>query len=163
MDQKTTDALIALRRIQRRTELYARSLAQSADLSVSQLKVMQLLAAFGSAAPSDLGRMTALSNASITSLVDKLEAREMVARRKDPADGRRVVLALTDEGARVLDGAPNPLQDQFEAHFSGLPEWQRSMIVSSLEHVADFIDAKSEITDSEPILDVGAFDRPGDE
>lgn len=163
MDQKTTDALISLRRIQRRTELYARSLAQAADLSVSQLKVMQLLHSLGSSAPSNLVRMTALSNASITSLVDKLEARGLVVRRKDPQDGRRVVLELADAGVAILHAAPNPLQDQFEAHFSGLPDWERSMIVAALERVAGFIDAEAEITDSEPILDVGAFDRPGDE
>ncbi|MEQ8559265.1 MAG: MarR family winged helix-turn-helix transcriptional regulator [Henriciella sp.] len=162
MDQKTTTALIALRRIQRRTELYARTLAQKTDLSVSQLKVMQLLSSFGSATPGELVRLTALSNASITSLVDKLEARKLVARQRDPADGRRVVLLLSDIGEDVLRSAPNPLQDHFELFFSDLPEWERSMIVSALERVADIVDARSEVTDSEPILDVGAFDRAGD-
>ena len=68
MDQKTTDALISLRRIQRRIELYARSLAQATGLSGSQLKVLQLLSGPGKATPGDLVRMTALSNASVTSL-----------------------------------------------------------------------------------------------
>ena len=163
MDQKTTDALISLRRIQRRTELYARSLAQSADLSVSQLKVMQLLASHDAATPRELVRMTALSNASITSLIDKLEARGMVGRRKDPADRRKVVLALTETGRDVLKTAPNTLQDHFELLFSNLPEWERSMVVSALERVADIVDSRSEVTDSEPILDVGAFDRAGDD
>ena len=163
MDQKTTDALISLRRIQRRTELYARSLAQSADLSVSQLKVMQLLASHDAATPRELVRMTALSNASITSLIDKLEARGMVGRRKDPADRRKVVLALTETGRDVLKTAPNTLQDHFELLFSNLPEWERSMVVSALERVADIVDSRSEVTDSEPILDVGAFDRAGED
>ena len=163
MDQKTTDALISLRRIQRRTELYARSLAQSADLSVSQLKVMQLLASHDAATPSELVRMTALSNASITSLIDKLEARGMVGRRKDPADRRKVVLALTETGRDVLKTAPNTLQDHFELLFSNLPDWERSMVVSALERVADIVDSRSEVTDSEPILDVGAFDRAGED
>ncbi|WP_300378367.1 MarR family winged helix-turn-helix transcriptional regulator [Henriciella sp.] len=160
MDQKTTDALIALRRIQRRTELYARSLAQATGLSVSQLKVLQLLSGVRSATAGELVRMTALSNASITSLIDKLERLGLVSRQKDEADGRRVVLVLEEAGLNVLRSAPNPLQDHFELLFVDLPEWERSMIVSTLERVAQIVDARSEITDSEPILDVGLFDEP---
>ena len=162
MDQKTADALISLRRIQRRTELYARTLAQATDLSVSQLKVMQLLAGPGPSTPGDLVRQTALSNASMTTLVDRLESRGLVARRRDENDRRRVVLALTTEGERVLNRAPNPLHDSFEKIFSALPEWQRSMIVASLEQVADIVDRGADVTDSDPILDAGAFDQPGD-
>ena len=36
------------------------------------------------------------------------------------------------------------------------------MIVASLERVAEIVDARSEITDSEPILDVGLFDEPAE-
>ncbi|WP_084396837.1 MarR family winged helix-turn-helix transcriptional regulator [Henriciella aquimarina] len=160
MDQKTTDALIALRRIQRRTELYARSLAQATGLSVSQLKVLQLLSGPGAATAGELVQMTALSNASITSLIGKLEARKLVARTRDPEDGRRVVIALQPKGYEMLRNSPNPLQDHFELLFTALPEWEQSMIVSALERVAQIVDARSEITDSEPILDVGLFDEP---
>ena len=37
------------------------------------------------------------------------------------------------------------------------------MVVSALERVADIVDSRSEVTDSEPILDVGAFDRAGED
>ena len=70
---------------------------------------------------------------------------------------------MTETGRDVLKTAPNTLQDHFELLFSNLPEWERSMVVSALERVADIVDSRSEVTDSEPILDVGAFDRAGED
>ena len=49
----------------------------------------------GPLAAGELARETGLATASVTSLIDRLEAKRFVERRRDAADRRRVVVALT--------------------------------------------------------------------
>jgi long-chain acyl-CoA synthetase len=71
-----------------------------AELSLPQYRVLALLAA-----SSALASRLAVSPPSITALVDGLVARELVERRPDPSDRRRIALVLTDKGRRVLTDA----------------------------------------------------------
>jgi len=51
----------------------------------------------------DLGRRLHLDSGTLTPLLKRLEAAGLVARRRDPADERRVVVTPTDEGERLQD------------------------------------------------------------
>jgi len=75
-----------------------------AELSLPQYRVLALLAE-GSAASSALASRLAVSPPSITALVDGLVARQLVERRPDSSDRRRIALVLTDKGRRVLTDA----------------------------------------------------------
>jgi DNA-binding MarR family transcriptional regulator len=46
-----------------------------------------------------------ITSGTMTNRIDRLERRGFVGRRKDPADGRVVLVALTPEGRRCVDGA----------------------------------------------------------
>ena len=90
MNQRSVDALIALRKIQRVTELASRRLAAMAGLTPSQLAVLRLLEKSGEVSSGKISEATLLKQATITSLADKLEARELIARRRCDEDRRRV-------------------------------------------------------------------------
>jgi DNA-binding MarR family transcriptional regulator len=53
----------------------------------------------------ELAELEGVSAPAVTAYVDRLEAARLVARRRSERDRRRVELALTDEGARVLRSA----------------------------------------------------------
>lgn len=53
----------------------------------------------------ELAEREGVSAPAMTAYVDRLEAAGLVARRRSERDRRRVELALTDEGARVLRSA----------------------------------------------------------
>jgi DNA-binding MarR family transcriptional regulator len=55
--------------------------------------------------PGRLGRGLMLSSAGITSRLDRLERRGLVARHADPDDRRGVIVELTDPGVEVVDAA----------------------------------------------------------
>jgi len=55
--------------------------------------------------PTQLGRGLMLSSAGVTSRLDRLEARGLVARQADPADRRGIIVELTDEGLALVDAA----------------------------------------------------------
>jgi len=55
--------------------------------------------------PTRLGRGLMLSSAGVTSRLDRLERRGLVARLADPADRRGIIVELTDEGLALVDAA----------------------------------------------------------
>ena len=157
MGARSEEALIAMRQIQRRTEQASKKLAAQAGLTPSQLLVMQILAERGEISAGEVSNLTQLKHATITSLVDKLVARGLMARRRCEQDRRRVWLTLMPEGEKAITSAPDLLQETFQARFEGLPDWHQSMLVSSLERIAALLDAEE--LDAAPILDIGALDE----
>jgi DNA-binding MarR family transcriptional regulator len=157
MAVRSEDALIALRQIQRKTELASKKLAAQAGLTPSQLLVMQMLAERGEMSAGDISKMTQLKHATLTSLADKLVARGLIARRRCDEDRRRVWLTLLADGQKAITSAPDLLQETFQTRFEGLPDWHQSMLVSALERVAALLDAED--LEAAPILDVGALDE----
>jgi len=158
MENRSETALIAMRQILRATELSSRKLAGQSGLTPSQLIILQLIGRLEHVMPSQLAREASLTQATVTALIDKLERRNMVTRRKDDEDKRRVIVELTDLGQQTLSHAPDLLQDQFTARFDKLKPWEQSMLISALEKVASLLDAEE--IDASPVLDVGAIDKP---
>lgn len=157
MTKRSEDALIALRQIQRKTELAAKRLAQMVGLTPSQLVVLQLLKERGEVSAGELSQLTQLKHATITSLVDKLVARGYVTRYKCDTDKRKVWLNLTEDGQTGLNNAPDLLQEVFSNRFDSLPDWHQAMLVSALERISALLDAEE--IDAAPVLDIGALDQ----
>lgn len=82
-------------------------------LSPSAFHVLQTLAGSGDQElePCELANRLLVSRPSVTGLIDTLEAKSLVSRRRHPADRRRVLVGLT-EGARALLGEHAPEHDQ---------------------------------------------------
>lgn len=151
--EKLGAALIALRQILRATEINSRALAKQSGLSPSQLILLQVLSQSETETPGSLSKHLSLSQATITTLLDKLAALGLIARRKDEIDKRRVLIEILNEGKRVLDETPDSLQMRFEARFSKLEDWEQSFLVAAVERIALMLDAED--IDAAPVLDVG--------
>ena len=158
MSQRITDAVVALRQIQRKIEMDSYKLAREARLTHSQLRVLQLLDETVRMTASDLAKETKLSNATITALIDKLSARGFVQRLRLEGDRRKVWVELLPEGRQALSDVPKDLQQVFEARFERLEDWEQAMLVAALEKVASLLDA--EALDAAPILTVGEIGVP---
>jgi DNA-binding MarR family transcriptional regulator len=152
-DHRSQQALVAIRRILRATEFSAKRLARSAGLTTSQLVVLQILTEEGEATPGTISARVGLSHATVTTLIDRLEKRGFVARRRGEDDRRKVWIELTPEGRTALAGLPDTLQHRFQTRFADLPDWERAYIVAALERVAALLDA--EHIDAAPVLDLG--------
>lgn len=150
---RTDDSLIALRRILRATELYARELAHSARLTPAQLRVLQIVAEKRSVTPKELAKQMGVSQATITALVDKLVSREQVQRMPSITDRRQTNVTITADGHKTLANAPDALQQKFVREFEAMESWEQAMLVAALERVASMLDA--EAIDAAPVLTTG--------
>jgi len=151
------EVLVALRRIIRATDLHSRQLSKIAGLTAPQLLILQLLRQHTELTVGEVAQRVSLSQATVTTIIDRLEKRGFVKRERGSADKRKVYVYLTAEADSVLLNAPKPLQESFVQQFQDLHDWEQTMILSSLERVAYMMDAQH--IDASPVLDVGALDR----
>jgi len=153
--------LIELRRILRATQLGARTLARESGMTTSQLVVLQILKAQGEMTARQIAESMHLTQATVTSLLDRLQDRGWITRRRGEQDRRRVYVELSEQGERQLELAPTSLQERFVGQFIALQPWEQTAILATLQRVAHLLDAAS--IDASPVLDVGRIDRPAEE
>ncbi|AWB65121.1 transcriptional regulator [Saccharobesus litoralis] len=151
------DVLIALRRVMRATDLHSKHLAKTTGLTSPQILLLQTIRDKGEVTIGELAQEMSLSQATVTTILDRLEKRELVYRERSLTDKRKVHAYLTEAALVTLQEAPIPLQEHFTKQFNDLQEWEKTMIVSSLQRVAQMMDA--EHIDASPVLDVGNIDR----
>jgi len=72
------------------------------EVSLIQLSVLGSLFRLGAMNVGDLAAEERTQVQSLTRPLAELEARRLVTRRPDPTDGRRVIVAITAAGTRVL-------------------------------------------------------------
>ena len=149
--------LTAIRRLIRATDLHSRKITRMAGLTSSQLILLKMVRDVAGATIGELATSISLSQATATTILDRLEQEGLVKRERSEQDRRKVFVRLTDEGQAVLERAPEPLQETFIRQFSALKDWERSMILASLQRVAEMMDAQD--IDASPMLDVGSLDR----
>ena len=76
-----------------------------------------------------LGRQTAMDAATIKGVIDRLTRRGLTETRPDPEDGRRLLVALTAEGQRLVDrNLGNALQISDETMSPLSPGEQKTLI-----------------------------------
>lgn len=158
MESEIANATLkALRRVLRATEGGTRRLAVATGLTPSQLLVLREIDAGDEVTPGLVAQRLQFGHATITAIVDRLVALDLVSRTRSEHDKRRMLLKATEAGRRRLVEAPDMLQLKFEAAFAVLPGWEQAMILAGTERLADLLGAGD--ADAAPLLDAGAIDR----
>jgi len=144
------EVLISLRKLIRAIDLHSRYLAKHFGLTGPQLIALSELSESEEMSPGELAASISLGQATVTGITDRLEKRGLLTKWKSDTDRRRMVLRVTDDGRRLLDQAPPPLQESFVIQFDTLKDWEQSMILSSLQRLVQMVDAQD--IDAGPIL-----------
>jgi len=158
---RINEVLVSLRRVTRAIDLHSKHLMKTAGLTAPQMLILQTLRDKGDAIISDVANQVSLSQATVTSILDRLEKRGLVTRERSSLDKRKVFACLTDAGNDLIRNAPMPLHDYFIRQFSDLQDWEQTYIISALQRVAHMMDAQH--IDAAPVLDVGAIDRQSED
>ena len=151
------EVLVALRRLIRATDLHSKHLAKTTGLTAPQMLLLQTIRDRGEVCIGELADDMSLSQATVTSILDRLEKRGLVQRKRSREDRRKVHAYLTLLANDVLLDAPVPLQEHFTRQFNGLQEWEKTMIIAALQRVAYMMDAQH--IDAAPVLDLGNLGR----
>lgn len=156
-DPQIEAVLVALRRVMRATDLHSRELVRTTGLTSPQLLLLQTIEQMGKVGVGELAQEISLSQATVTSILDRLEDRGFVRREKSESDKRKVLTALTAKGVDAIKDAPVPLQQSFVERFGTLASWEQHQLIASLQRIAAMMDAQD--IDASPVLDTGVLDR----
>ncbi|PKH07095.1 MULTISPECIES: MarR family winged helix-turn-helix transcriptional regulator [Moritella] len=151
--EKYEELLVSLRRVIRAIDIHSRQLNKQSGLTGPQLMVMQNIALLDAPLAKDIAKEIALSAATVTTIIDRLESRNLVVRTRSKTDKRKVHLSLSDAGKTLLSSSPKPLQEHFITRYQNLEEWEQSQLLSSVERIASMMDAEK--LDAAPVLLVG--------
>jgi DNA-binding MarR family transcriptional regulator len=136
LDAVAEGVVTALRRIMHRVELHSRALMAQCGLTGPQLAVLGQLARGEAVSIGDLTRRVHVSQATVTGILDRLQARGLVTRERSTEDRRRVHVRLTPAARALVAEAPPTLQAHFLEAFENLADWERTQILASLQRVA---------------------------
>ncbi|MDD2050720.1 MarR family winged helix-turn-helix transcriptional regulator [Pseudomonas putida] len=79
---------------------------QDFGVTAAQFKVLIIVAQYGVDTPAELCRFLSLDSGSMTRMLDRLEQKDLILRRRCPDDRRQVRLGLSEEGQKLADQLP---------------------------------------------------------
>ena len=142
--------LVTLRRIIRAIDLHSKSLTKKYGLTGPQLLILKELYKNDDLTIGRTARNVNLSQATVTTILDRLEKLGYVQRIRNSFDKRKVNLILSEKATRILDGNPSLLQEDFINRFEELEDWEKTLLLSSLQRIASMMNAGDII--SPPVL-----------
>lgn len=154
------DVLIAIRRIIQSVDLHSKQLVKHFGLTGPQLIVLQEVSQSEEILASELSRAISLSQATVTGILDRLEKRGLIFRRRSNRDRRRVPAKITEAGETLLARTPPLMQESFTELFLGLQGWEQHMILSSLQRLVAMMDARQ--ISAAPMLTTGPIETGPD-
>ncbi len=90
----------------------------------------------------DLAKAVSLGQATVTGIIDRLEARSLVTRNRSTEDRRKVLVRTTPSCEQLLAAAPPFLQESFQVRFQKLEEWEQLMILAALMRLGSLMEAR---------------------
>ncbi len=159
-DSRCDEVLVALRRVIRAVDLHSRQLLRSHGLTAPQALILKEIVASGEISVGEVAQRVSLSQATVTDILNRLEKRGFVIRKRSSADRRRVLIRPTEEASVTIKQGPPLLQEDFTRRFSELEDWEQTLLLASLQRIAALMDA--ERIDAAPVLTGGSVTAVGE-
>jgi DNA-binding MarR family transcriptional regulator len=137
MSPDTLHLLGALRRIAQSLDTYSKTIEHEAGLTLPQLLLLEALRSEDE--PPTAGRLAqrvSLTQGTVTSILDRLEARGLIRRTRSDDDRRRVIVTLTSRGRSLLAKAPPLMHADFLRGFSALTVDDRAGLLAAVDRIA---------------------------
>ena len=153
----TNDVLIAIRKIIQSIALNSKSLVKRVGLTGPQLMILQEVVQAGEVSVGEVAKAISLSQGTVTGILERMEKRGLVTRRRSNSDRRRVLVQATVAGEGLMQTAPPIMQEAFVERFGALQDWEQAMILSALQRLVAIMDAKA--INAAPILAAGPIEE----
>ncbi|MGW5689070.1 MarR family winged helix-turn-helix transcriptional regulator [Nonomuraea sp. NPDC003754] len=134
MEQAVAGLFAAFRRKRGREQ------ASGDDLSGTQLRALDGLAEAGQATARQLADYADVTPATMTGMLDVLEARGIIRRERSLTDRRAVLIVLTDRGTETVTEARERWRQRWQEAMSDVPPEDLQAAIRVLGKVADIFD-----------------------
>lgn len=124
----------------------ARRNVDGLGLGLTDFAVLEVLLHKGPLPVNIIGSKVFLTSGSVTTAVDRLEARNLVERGPDACDRRTRIVHLTTDGRKMIECAFAAHSRSMEEVFSSLSGPERSVLIESLKklghHAQDLLEGR---------------------
>ncbi|MBL7255124.1 MarR family winged helix-turn-helix transcriptional regulator [Paractinoplanes lichenicola] len=103
----------------------------SSHLTLSQLKILMLLARHGSVSGGELAGLLGIGAAALTGMIDRLVVQDLVARAEDPHDRRVRRIALTRTGRDLIGSIFNAGDEKMRTILSRLSAEELDLVAQA--------------------------------
>jgi DNA-binding MarR family transcriptional regulator len=138
LDVAPMHVLSRVTRLARHLDIARREAFEAHDLEPGEFDVLAALRRSGSPyalSPSQLLTATLVTSGTMTNRIDRLEEKDLVARKPDPNDGRGVLVQLTTEGRNAVDAALTDLLDRERILLAGISKSDRTVLADVLREI----------------------------
>src|SRR3954468_4597857 len=119
-DPAGTHVWLVLMKAYRSVQRHAEASIAALDLGLSDFVVLEMLLHKGPMKVNDIGRKGDLTSGSITTPIDRLQARGLVSRESNREDGRSRIFQLTAKGGDLIRAASATHAARMERAAGGL-------------------------------------------
>lgn len=130
------EVLATIRKIIRSIDIHSKKLKQLAGVTGPQLVILKQIHNQEQITTSELAAKVSLSQSTVTNILERMEEKNWISRKRDVNDKRKWFLTLTETGKDILTHAPSSLQVEFVANFCSLPKWEQTQMLATLQRVA---------------------------
>lgn len=147
--------LQSLRRIIRAVDMHSHQLASQHKITGPQLGCLIALKKEEPLTIAQLAKKVYLSPSTLVGIIDRLEEKHLVQRKRDFADRRRVQIYVTTQGVDLIAAAPSLLQTTLVSALKDLPEPEQISITMALEKLVELMEARH--IGAAPMLETGSL------
>jgi DNA-binding MarR family transcriptional regulator len=113
---------------------------QESSVSLSQLSALSTLAKEGAMTPGALALRERVRPPSMTRVIASLAELGFVARSAHPADGRQVLVSVSDTGAELIEAERRASQEWLKARLAQLNADQRKALLVAADLMSAIVD-----------------------
>jgi DNA-binding MarR family transcriptional regulator len=138
---KSDELLTSIRKIIRAVDLHSKVLQKKYGLTGPQLMVLNKIGKSNELIVTEIAKQISLSQATVTTILDRLEQQSFITRKRGQSDKRKVYIEASEKTKDILASKPNLLQAEFITRFNRLKDWEQSLLLSSLQRIASMMDS----------------------
>lgn len=131
--------LEAIRRIIQAFDVTSRRLMSKFGVTSTQLACLRAITERGGSTAREVADQIHVGTSTLVGVLDRLEEKGLISRERDSRDRRRVLLATTPAGRRLLERAPSPLGDRLHQRFLGLPRREQESLAEAVGRIAELL------------------------
>jgi DNA-binding MarR family transcriptional regulator len=136
-DRLVADIMAARQRLQRVFAYDRSDPLFNSHLTLTQIKILMLLARHGSVSGGELAGLLGVGPAALSGMIDRLVAQDLVARTEDLHDRRVRRITLTEAGSELIGGILDAGAEQLRKVLSRLSDEELATVARAMHLLVD--------------------------
>jgi DNA-binding MarR family transcriptional regulator len=139
---RSDELLASIRKIIRAVDLHSKVLLKKHGLTGPQLLVLHEIGKSNELIVTEIAKQISLSQATVTTILDRLEQQGFIVRKRGQSDKRKVYIEASEKTKDILASRPSLLQADFIDRFDRLKDWEQTLLLSSLQRIASMMESE---------------------